>query len=198
MKWLITTILILLPLSSLFSAELGAALTIDYYNNPVVDSAPSPVQGRPTLFINQNIGLFNLRLGVGVTTAMYEISEPDGVPVFNDIYAGFNTLEFDAYLYPGLIFSFGEKVKVGVSGGAGARLPIITEIDDGIEEDDANEALDWFYQDNRFLFVGGDLIFIVTLSENEVDFFGAVNYRQFLKREEHWTIGGTAGILWHF
>lgn len=198
MKRLILFILIIYPIVELTSFELGAALSIDYFNNPIEDSAPSPVQASPKLFHNLNLGFFNLRSGFSVTTAIYEISPELQIPVFNDYYAGFYTIEFDVSVYPGILIPIG-NVSLGIAGGAGARLPVITEVDSGVEREDADSALQWFYEDMRYLFWGGDILAIFKLPVGEdTKLFTSVNYKNFLYRDDNWTIGATVGLLWLF
>ena len=54
-----------------FSWDLGGALSLGYYNNPIEDSASSPIQQRPILFHNLNINYFNLRSGFGILEGYY-------------------------------------------------------------------------------------------------------------------------------
>lgn len=198
MKRLILFILIFLPLVGLASVEFGAALSIDYFNNPVKDSAPSPVQASPVLFHNLNLGFFNLRSGFSVTTAMYEINDDLQMPVFNDYYAGFYTIEFDVFLYPGVLIPIG-NISLGAAGGVGARLPVITEVDTGIERSDADSALQWFYEDMRYLFWGADILAFYKLPVGEdTKLITSVNYKNFFYRDDNWTIGATVGLLWLF
>lgn len=198
MKRLILFILLIVPSLNLLSLEIGGGLSIDYFHNPIEDSAPSPIQARPLAFHNYTIGLFNLRSGFAVTTAMYEISPALGIPVFNDYYAGFYTLEFDLFTYPGVILSLG-NITFGIAGGFGARLPIITEVDRGVEREDADKALEWFYDDMRVLFWGGDLFAHFDLPVgSDTKLFTAINYKSFFKRDNNWTVGATVGLLWLF
>lgn len=198
MKKLIIFILALMPLVCIHSVDLGAAISVDYFNNIIEDSAPSPIQSRPLLFHSLTLGFFSVRSGFAITSSIYEF-ETHGIPVFNDYYGGFSALEFDLFVYPGIIFKINKSMKVGISGGAGVRLPIITEVDKGIARDDADEALNWFYKENRFIFVGGDLFTYVNLPIGDnVSFYGAVNYKNFINRTDSWTVGASAGLLWQF
>lgn len=196
-KYLI--LILSLSLSRVYSFDLGAALSTTYYNNPVEDSAPSPIQYRPEIFQSFNNGYINLRYGLGITSAIYEVND-EGVPVFNDIYAGFYTMEFDLFIYPGLLFPIGNSFSLGVAAGGGVRLPVITKVDDEVDRQsfDADEALGYFYEENRFLFWGVQLYCFVKLPlDNDVEFYGNIHYRDFPTRTDEWLVGATAGLLWH-
>ena len=190
----ICIILFTLNLTNLFSVDIGAGLSIDYYNNPIEDSAPSPMQNRPIVFHNLSVGFFNLKSGVGVLFAEYEIQKETFMPVFNDYYSGFRTVELDAFVKPGLIFTLNSTLNLGVSGGVGARFPIISEIMD-ISREDADKSLSWFYSDIRYLFWETG-VFTYVKAVKDVSFYGEISFKQFIKRENQWTIGATVGILW--
>lgn len=194
MRVYLSLILILLPVY-ICSFDLGGALSVDYFNNPIEDSAPSPIQQRPILFHNLDIGIFNLRTGFGIVEGFYEIT--DELPVFNDMYSGFYTLEFDVFTYPGLSFNISKSVSLGIAGGGGVRLPVLTKVDDGITEDEANDSFNWFYSENRFIYWGAEVFssFKLPLSDT-IRFFVNVHYRDFLFRDDQWIIGATTGIVW--
>jgi len=180
------------------SIDLGGAFSLDYYNNPIEDSAPSPIQQRPVVFHNLDINNFNLRSGIGITEANYEISGDDGTPVFNDVYSGFYTLEFDLFVYPGFQIDITDNITAGISLGGGVRLPILTGVDDDLSDDlDVSKAFNWFYSDMRFLFWSGGLFVSIKLPMSETTrFFGTVFYKDFIFRNDQWIIGATAGLLW--
>lgn len=182
-----------------YALDIGAALSVDYYNSPIDDSAGSQIQQRPVIFNNLDIGLFNLRSGIGITEGYYDISEEDGItPVFNDMYDGFYTIEFDIYLYPGIKIDITDNVTLGLSAGGGVRLPVLTGLDDGLDSDVVDESFDWFYSDFRFIFWGGGLYVSVKLPKSEsTRFFGSVNYKSFINRTDQWIVGTTIGLLWH-
>lgn len=190
-------IFISILLSYGFSTDIGGALSIDYYNNPITDSAPSPIQQRPILFYNININLLNLRSGFGITEAYYEVHS-DGHPVFNDYYSGFYTLEFDIFTYPGLILSLTDRISIGLAAGGGVRLSLLVKEDDDISSDvDVDEAFNWFYSDMHFLYWGAQLFLVIKLPlSRDTRFFGNVHYRDFIYRDDEWIVGATAGLLW--
>ncbi len=203
MRKIFFLLLLIIPLYS-YSVSLGAGLSIDYYNNPIADSAASPIQTRPMVFYNLSISLLNIRAGIGVTTATYEIND-DGVPDFNDDYIGFYTMEFDLFAYPGILINFTKKFSLGLAGGIGVRLPMVTGIDDKhpydssrINKDEADEALKWFYNDFRFIFWGGDLYtYIASPIDDDFRLYLCGSFKSFFTREDQWIIGATAGMLWH-
>lgn len=177
---------------------LGGALSVDYFNNPVKDSAPSPIQQRPIFFHNMDIGLFNLRSGIGFTEGYYEINS-DGIPVFNDYYSGFYTLEFDIFTYPGIAFKLTDKWSLGLAAGGGVRLPLVVKEDSGIDSGEVSEASDWFYSDMHFLFWGAQIFTTVKLPlSSSTKFYGNIHYKDFLFRDDQWITGATAGLLWQF
>lgn len=180
------------------SLDLGGAFSLDYYNNPIADSAPSPIQQRPIFFHNLDIGFFNLRSGIGITEANYEISSNDGSPVFNDMYSGFYTLEFDIFIYPGLQLHINDKINLGISAGGGVRLPILTGIDNSLDENmDVHSSFNWFYTEMRYLFWSSGLFISVKLPKSDTTrFFGTVYYKNFIYRVDQWIVGATAGMLW--
>lgn len=182
-----------------FSFDIGGALSIDYYNNPIENSAPSPIQQRPIVFHSMNLGLFNLRSGFGVTEAYYEINE-EGLTVFNDMYKGFYTLEFDLFVYPGILFKLTESFRLGIAGGGGVRLPVLVKVDADIPDDmDIDAAFNAFYSDYHYLYWGAQLFTTIRLPLSQhIQFFGTVHYRDFVQRENEWIIGATAGLLWQF
>ncbi len=197
MRVIFLIILISIPLSYSFSTDIGGALSIDYYNNPITDSAPSPIQQRPMLFHNMNVGLFNLRSGFGITEAYYEVND-EGNPVFNDYYSGFYTLEFDIFTYPGLILSLTDNFSIGLAAGGGVRLPILVKEDsDVLDGVDVDEAFNWFYSDMHFLYWGTQIFFVIKLPlSSDTRFFGTIHYRDFIYRDNEWIVGATAGLLW--
>ncbi len=179
------------------SQTLGVALSLDYYNNPIFNSAPSPIQQRPVVFNSISISLFNIRSGFGLTEANYRIE--NNTPVFNDVYSGFYTLEFDIFAYPGIAISFTDSFTIGLSLGGGVRLPVIVKVDKEIEGIlDLDSSINWFYSELRYLFWEGQLFALIKppLSEN-TQFFLSVNYRNFTFRDNQWIIGATTGLLWH-
>lgn len=200
MKWISLVLLLSFSVYNLVSFDFGGALSTSYYNNPMEDSAPSPIQYRPEIFQSFYSGFFNLRYGVGITDANYEINDW-GIPVFNDIYAGFYTIEFDLFLYPGLLFPIGSSFSLGLAAGGGARLPVVTKVDDEVVEGqsiDADRALMYFYDEYRYVFWGGQLFCYVKLPMDEnVQFYGNIHYRDFPFRKDEWIVGATVGLLWH-
>ena len=82
------------------------------------------------MFHSIHLGVFNLRTGFGITEGYYEDFDQDSIPVFNDIYHGFYTIEFDIFTYPGILINFTDSFALGVAGGGGVRLPLLTKIDD--------------------------------------------------------------------
>ncbi len=194
MKQLLFFILLLISFK-IGSLEFGGGMSTDYYNNPIEDSAPSPIQQRPFLFHNLNIAIFNMQSGFGILESYYEIG--DEQPVFNDMYSGFYTLEFDLFTYPGLLFNITDKISFGLGVGGGVRLPILTKVDDGVTEEDAKKSMEWFYADTHFLFWGAQAFTHLKLPlSDSLKFFGNFYYKRFLYREDQWIIGAGVGILW--
>lgn len=195
MKVLFSIYFILIVACFSFSYELGGAFSLDYYNNPVEKSAPSPFQEKLVAIHSFDISYFNLRSGIGILRSYYEIQED--VPVFGDYWSGFHTVEFDLFTYPGFSINIGDKVNVGLSGGGGVRLPVVSEVDKDLEIDHS-EAFNWFYKDLHFLFVSGSLFSRINLplAGDSIKLFLSCNYTNFLTRGDHWTIGATAGLLW--
>lgn len=190
----------MITILSISSMDIGGAYSLDFYNNPVVNSAPSPVfQQRPTLFYNLTIGLFNLRSGIGITEANYQISVEDGVtPVFNDMFVGFYTLEFDVFAKPGVVFT-NDNLDLGVSVGGGVRLPILTKVDPGLDQTlDVGSSFNWFYSDLRFIFLSSDLFLTFKLPKSDTTrFYCSLYYKDFIFRVDQWVVGATTGLLWH-
>ncbi|MGL1893792.1 MAG: hypothetical protein OCD02_19300 [Spirochaetaceae bacterium] len=199
MRYFLIIIYIFISLHICFSLDLGGAFSIDYYNNPIEDSAPSPIQVRPILFYNLDISIFNLRTGLGIVEGNYEVSSDD-LPVFNDMYSGFYTLEFDIFAYPGISFNITESISLGIAAGGGVRLPLLTKVDDDLDDDvNTDDAFDWFYSDLNFLFWGVQLYTKIKLPLSETTrFFGAIYYKDFITRDDQWIIGATTGMLWQF
>lgn len=168
---------------------------MDYYNNPVEDSAPSPFQEKLVILHNFDISYFSLRSGIGFLSAYYEIQ--DDVPVFGDYWSGFHTVEIDLFTYPSFSINITDKINLGLSGGGGVRLPIVSEVDKDLEEDH-DKAFNWFYEDLHYLFVGGSIFTRIKLPLGGDTFrlFISGNYTNFVTRENQWTIGATAGMLW--
>lgn len=193
MKVLFYIYFLLIPIGLSFSYDIGGAFSLDYYNNPVEDSAPSPFQERLVLFHNFDRDQFSLRSGLGFLSSFYEIQGDR--PVFGDYWAGFNTLEIDIFTYPGYSIDLNESLNVGLSAGGGFRLPIVTKVDDGVDHD---EAFLWFYEDFHFLFVGGSIFTRIKLpmGDDSARLFFSANYTNFVTRGNEWTVGATAGMLW--
>ena len=189
-------LLTLLLFSSVgFALDLGGAISIDYYNNPIEDSAPSPIQNKLVLFYNMDKSYFNLRAGFGVLEGMYHVNDDD-LLVFNDYYSGISTVEFDAFIYPGVLFPITNTVSLGGAGAIGGRFPIISKIDDG--GDDAVDAFSWFYSDMHYLFWGGQIFSYIKLPLGDsAKLFISINYNNFINRDDQWTLGATTGMLWH-
>lgn len=204
MRWAALVLIMSFSFIDLFSFDLGVALSTSYYNNPVDDSAPSPIQYRPEIFQSFNSGYFNLRYGLGITDGIYEVND-SGIPVFNDIYAGFYTIEFDLFIYPSLLIPIGSSFSLGLAGGGGVRLPVITTIDDDIVEKevdgetiDADTSLLYFYDEYRYLYWGGQLFCYIKLPmDDSIKFYGNIHYRDFVFRTDEWVVGASVGLLWH-
>lgn len=196
MKDFFLIILFTITISYGFSIDIGGALSVDFYNNPILLSAASPIQNRPIVFHNLDIKIFNLRSGIGITEGYYEVRE-DNIPVFNEIYDGFYTLEFDIYTYPGIQLNLTDNFVLGLAVGGGVRLPVISKIDsDDVVTD---EAFNWFYSDFHFLYWGAQIFTSIKLPLSEdTRFFGNIHYKDFVQRENQWIIGATVGLLWHF
>ncbi|OQY36748.1 MAG: hypothetical protein B6229_09490 [Spirochaetaceae bacterium 4572_7] len=194
MKFLYFIFLFLIVIIPSFSFELGGAYSLDYYNNPIKDSAPSPIQSSFVVFHNLNLSFFNLRSGFGILEASYEVNKA-GLLVFNDYYSGINTVEFDVFVSPGLLIPLNSRVSLGLSGTAGVRLPVIFSVDpDG---DDAKNAFEWFYSDLHYMFWGGQLFTTISLPIGaDTKLFISANYRNFVNRDNQWSIGATTGLLW--
>ncbi len=194
MKVFLITLFLISNICLSFSFDLGGAFSLDYYNNPIVDSAPSPLQSSLVLFHSLDIAMFNLRSGFSFTEGFYEVSE-NNLPVFNDIYAGFYTIEFDLFAYPGISLQFTDSFTLSFSGGGGVRLPVLSKVDDGVDE---SNSFNWFYSDLHFIFWGAQLSAKIKLPMSEsVMLFTSINYKDFVFRDDQWTIGATTGLLWH-
>lgn len=200
MKVFFLIAILIFPVIYGFSVEFGGAVSLDYYNNPIEDSAPSPIQKRLVLFHNLSIGYFNLRSGIGITDAYYEVSTYDlETPVFNDMYSGFYTYEFDIYTYPGFHINVGNTVTLGISGGIGVRLPVLTKIDDELDEDFVNNSFNWFYSEMHYLFWGAEFFSFFKLPlRSTTKFYFNISYKDFIYRDNQWLIGATTGLLWQF
>lgn len=190
---------ILLSLTFSFSFDLGGALSLDFYNNPIENSAPSPIQQRPILFHSLNINIFNLRSGFGFLEGYYEVNE-EGLTVFNDFYKGFYTLEFDIFTYPGVLIELTENFSLGLSVGGGVRLPVLVKIDDDIDEDiNIDDAFGLFYSDLHYLYWGADIFTVIKLPMSvSTRFFANIHYKDFITRTDEWIVGATVGLLWQF
>lgn len=179
-----------------FSFELGGAFSLDYYNNPIENSAPSPIQQKLLIQNIVDFDTIHIRSGIGVLTSYYEVVEGSNVPVFGDYWSGFHTVEFDLFVYPGVSFDISESINIGFSAGGGLRLPIISKIDDDLAHDH-EESFNWFYNDLHFLFAGGAIFSRIKLPFGEgIRLFTSINYNYFITRESQWTLGATAGLLW--
>lgn len=179
-----------------FSLELGGAFSLDYYNNPIENSAPSPMQQKLIVFNIIELDPINIRSGLGVLTSYYEVVEGSNVPVFGDYWSGFHTVEFDLFVFPGISFDISDSVNLGFSLGGGVRLPIISKVDDDLAYDH-EEPFSWFYKDLHFLFIGGAVTGRIKLPLGDgIRLFTSINYNQFITRENQWTLGATAGLLW--
>ncbi|QEN04851.1 hypothetical protein EW093_09085 [Thiospirochaeta perfilievii] len=188
---------IFLILSKSFSYEIGGAMSLDYFNNPVIDSAPSPIQQQPQFIHNLNIGIFTLHSGIGIVEANYEF-QSNGFPVFNDMYSGFYTLEFDLYTLPGLSFKLNDKVTLGALVGGGFRLPVLVK-EDSDAGDGVNNAFSWFYSEYRYLFWSATIFSKIKLPlSDNTKLYLDFHYRDFIFRDNQWIIGATVGLLWQF
>ena len=190
----------LITISYSSSLDIGGTFSIDYFNNPNQNIAPSPIQQRPVLFLFFDYGIFNLRTGLGITEANYTISDEDlYTPVFNEMYSGFYTIEFDLFAYPGISYDITDSISLGFSAGGGVRLPVLTGVDDDLgDEYSADDSMEWFYSENRFLFIGSGLFVTAKLPKSEsTRFFGTVYYKNFIFRTDEWVIGTTIGLIWH-
>lgn len=190
----------LITITNGFSLDLGGAFSIDYFNNPNQDIASSPIQQRPVIFHYLDLGLFNVRSGIGITEANYTIDEDDLVtPVFNEMYSGFYTLEFDLFVYPGIKIDFTDNLSIGLSAGGGVRLPVLTGTDEDLSDDyNVSDSMSWFYSDMRFVFWSSGIFVSAKLPKSEsTRFFGTIYYKDFLFRTDQWIIGTTIGLVWH-
>ena len=200
MRVIIITVLTFISISYGSSINIGGAFSLDYFNNPNQNISSSPIQQRPVVFCFFDYGLFNLRTGMGITEANYTISDEDLVtPIFNEVYSGFYTLEFDIFAYPGIKININDSVSLGLSIGGGVRLPVLTGTDDDLSDSyDVNDSISWFYSENRFIFWGSGLFITAKLPKSEeTRFFGTIYYKDFMFRTDQWIIGATTGLLWH-
>lgn len=190
----------LISISSGSSLNIGGAFSIDYFNNPNQNIASSPIQQRPVVFHFLDLGVFNIMSGIGITEANYTIDEDDLVtPVFNEMYSGFYTLEFDLFVYPGIKIDLTENLSIGMAAGGGVRLPVLTGTDEDLSSIyDVDDSMSWFYSDMRYVFWSGSIFISAKLPKSaSTRFFGKVYYKDFLFRTDQWVIGTTVGLLWY-